>query len=252
MKFIVTLCLGILISIKGYAKCGNCGLIVYPSADSISQNSLFMLEGILESQKIIHALNKDYPIYLESEGNKIPLKVVEVNTGLYGKSQAILKPYKLLEKGKYYELQIDNLDERERKFFNKYPYDNKISWVVKDIECKETPVFVKQPSFIDSEFVQFGCGPAVHANFRVQTKGESLLLYKTEFVSLETRIKTTFYLMGDKSGTLKVGHGMCNGAFNFKKEGKYKVRFSLLDFSGNENKTWTDWVIFDSPFLSLE
>ena len=44
-------------------------LRVYPQTETLKQNSLIILEGYGESQKIATGLNKKYPIYLQC-GNK--------------------------------------------------------------------------------------------------------------------------------------------------------------------------------------
>ncbi|SHJ25627.1 hypothetical protein SAMN04488096_1224 [Mesonia phycicola] len=42
---------------------------------------------------------------------------------------------------------------------------------------------------------------------------------------------------------------MCSGAFAFKKEGKYKVRFTPMNIDGKKSTT-TDWITFESPFMN--
>jgi hypothetical protein len=40
---------------------------------------------------------------------------------------------------------------------------------------------------------------------------------------------------------------MCSGAFTFKNNGKYKVRFTVMNTDGKELKS-TEWTTFESPF----
>ena len=56
-------------------------------------------------------------------------------------------------------------------------------------------------------------------------------------------------LVGANNNKLKVGHGMCSGAFIFKQKGKYKVRFTPMNIDGQE-LTKTEWKTFESPFAS--
>ncbi|MEM1357206.1 MAG: hypothetical protein AAGF89_03365, partial [Bacteroidota bacterium] len=74
------------------------------------------------------------------------------------------------------------------------------------------------------------------------------LLVKTELASLESGKANIYFLKLDQSGKVNVGHGMCSGAFTYKRSGKYKVRFSLMDICGNESEKWTEWVVFNTPF----
>jgi hypothetical protein len=60
--------------------------------------------------------------------------------------------------------------------------------------------------------------------------------------------KTTFYIR-EWEETLDVGHGMCSGAFKFKKEGDYKVRFTPMNIDGISLKT-TNWETFKSPLMN--
>jgi hypothetical protein len=67
-------------------------------------------------------------------------------------------------------------------------------------------------------------------------------------IELSTNKKTTFYLT-EWENKLNVGRGMCSGAFVFKDQGKYKVRFTPTNSDGESIQT-TEWKIFDSPFVN--
>ena len=54
------------------------------------------------------------------------------------------------------------------------------------------------------------------------------------------------YYLTSKDGKIAVGHGMCSGAFALSKNGKYKVRFDLLDASGNSFGKWSEWTKIDN------
>ena len=41
---------------------------------------------------------------------------------------------------------------------------------------------------------------------------------------------------------------MCSGAFKFEAKQHYKIRFRLIDISGNSNNKMTEWINFDSPY----
>lgn len=49
------------------------------------------------------------------------------------------------------------------------------------------------------------------------------------------------------STSLRIGHGMCSGEFDFEDGGEYEISFSLIDASGNRNDTLTKAIKFISP-----
>mgnify|MGYP006333990579 CR=1 FL=1 len=62
-----------------FADCTVRGISIFPVNTEIKQNSIFVIDGFAESQKVIQKLGKKYPIYLISGQQKIKL-VVENNT----------------------------------------------------------------------------------------------------------------------------------------------------------------------------
>jgi hypothetical protein len=214
------------------------------------------IEKIIElnktSEVILTSLNKKYPVYLESEGHKVKLNVKSTYKGLFELTQAILEPDEKLIAGRTYQLKIDKLDEFESSLVSRWNSelgkDEPITWKVDGGTDTETPELLNIPELVDKRTIHYGCGPAIYADFKIQAKDESELLVKTELVDLESGESTTYFLNFDDTDTLSVGHGMCSGAFDYKENGKYKVRFSLMDICGNENEKWTAWIEFDSPF----
>lgn len=234
------------------ADCAGSGLWTYPRSGSIKQNSLVVLEGYARSQRIIRSLNEKYPVYLESVGHCVPLTLKGTFRGMFNVTQAILEPDEILMLGKTYQLKIDNLDDRERSLLmkrsNRLGDRAPIAWKVEGETDFKAPNLLGLPEIVDKRVELYGCGPAVYAEFKLRVEDESAFLIKTELISLESGKSNTYYLLLNQSDNVNVGHGMCSGAFRYKKSGKYKVRFSLMDICGNENDKWTEWVKFSTPF----
>ena len=251
-KTILTFLIGIIFTGLTFAKCTSSGLLTFPKNGTIKQNSLIMIEGYATSQKIINSLNQDYPIYLQSEGHKVKLNVKSTYKGMFEITQAILQPDEKLIAGRTYQLIIDKLDEFDKALLTKWNSETNesepITWKVDDGTDTETPKLLNQPELIDKKTIHYGCGPAIYADFKIQTKDESGLLIKTELMDLESGESTTYFLSFEDSEILSVGHGMCSGAFDYRENEKYKIRFSLMDICGNENLEWTTWIEFESPF----
>ena len=52
-----------------------------------------------------------------------------------------------------------------------------------------------------------------------------------------------------KNGKIKIGHGMCSGAFKLELNEKYEVRFKAMDSSGNISDSNVN-INFTSPTIN--
>jgi hypothetical protein len=96
--------------------------------------------------------------------------------------------------------------------------------------------------------VHYGCGPAKWVYFKLAGQDNKELFVRTSVKSKETGLTTT-YILPVKDGVVRVGHGMCSGAFHFDSEGSYEVVFQLFDESGNRGNL-TNPVSFTKPTVS--
>lgn len=164
-------------SFSANADCAGSGLSIFPSGSTIKQNSIFVLEGYAQSQKVILGLNKAYPVYLKSGNQKINLIITEINKSL----------------------------------------------------------------------VYYGCGPSIHVVFSNPAKDNSDIIVQTTVKDLKTKQETTYYIqpVGDK---IKVGHGMCSGAFDFEDGSQnFEVAFAFIDASGNLTPWTGEPIKFTKP-----
>lgn len=246
IRLLLLICL--LFPATASAECTMAGLWVFPGGQTIKQNSVFILNGYAESQKIISGLTKKYPIYLKSRNKKIKLIVTEVHYGQFHLTQAVLKPETELEAGLSYTMHIDSLPKYER--FNKY---NKITqkyepvtYTVISGKDVEKPQLLQKPKVLKKTLVFYGCGPSIHVVFSSPAKDASELIVKTTVKNIKSGKETAYYVEpeGDK---LKIGHDMCAGAFDFDDSNRYEVEFSFMDASGNIT-TWTgERIKFTKP-----
>lgn len=239
MKQLQTLLIGFFWTATVYADCAGTGLWIFPSGQTIKQNSIFILDGYAESQHVILGLNKKHNIYLKSGNTKIKLLVTEICVGQFYLTQAVLKPETELEAGLEYTMYIDSLPEYES--FNKY---NKTTQKYEPVTFKvvaekdnEKPQIATKPKELNKTLVHYGCGPSIHVVFSNPAIDSSDVIVKTTVRNLKTREETTFYIEPD-SNNINVGHGMCSGAFVFDDSMHYEVEFSFMDASGNLT-AWT-------------
>ncbi|BDD08140.1 hypothetical protein FUAX_05720 [Fulvitalea axinellae] len=252
MRYYLTTIFNLIIFLQANAECGSSGISVYPSKGEINKNGIIVIEGYSMSQPIIDSLNTKYPVYLESEGHKVRLRVLETLYGMYSLTQAVLKPEQELQVGKTYRLVIENrreiwLSGPLTRWNSETRKSEPIAWGVKNHVDKKPPVWRTLPRLVGKSVEYYGCGPEANAIFSLDIIGEGTLI-RTEFVNLKTKKVRTYLLKKEHDGQLYVGHGMCSGAFSYTKEGKYKVRFRLMDMSGNMSENWTAWTTYDSPY----
>ena len=228
--------------IQTFAKCKSSNIKVFPKTGEISLNSIFIVEGYGTSQNVIQGLNSKYRIYLKSDNSVISLQIIKSYKGQYGITQAILKPIGKLVENKTYTLYIDSLDQYEKEDF----YRNDFKWTVNNNIDNDIPLWTLKPQYKSKQKIEYGCGPATFVDFCVCINDISPVLVFTRLKELKTG-KISEYFVTPDSTSLRIGHEMCYGEFDFLDGEKYEVSFSLMDASGNKNDTLTSIIKFISP-----
>jgi hypothetical protein len=156
-------------------------------------------------------------------------------------------------------LRIENLKASDQEYLKRWVPEESlksvaISWVVNHVIDTIAPQLSDTPEFIDHSTMQFGCGYATYGYFKFDTNDSTIkrdsseLWVDVQLVDLSNSDTNEYYLMLPQSQILKAGHGMCSGAFEYKYDHFYKIRFLLMDDCGNTDKNWSEWVLFNSPF----
>lgn len=235
------------------AECISTSITCWPTQTSINKNSLFILSFYGYSQRIIAQLDKEHSIYLQSEDQKIKLKITEINKGDFEITQVVLKPSKPLSGGRIYEIVIQGIS-----FFEKIekwnPESNKIEkarWIVTDSIDKVKPRWIEPPVYVSKTMVVFGCGPAKWVNFKFRCQDKSPILVRATLKSLKT-LKVSTYYLEPEGNIIKIGHGMCSGAFHFDDSIEYEVSFTLMDQCGNFSSITTKPFKFSRPVTLTE
>lgn len=209
-------------------------LFFWPSGNQIKENSIIVIDAYGRSQQIM--LKSNCQAYLVSGSQKVGLIPLKVCYGQFNLTQVILKPETTLTPGKKYELiikgvgDIDHLLDRYNPNTNKY---EKIIWEVITGIDTENPSWKSLPVYKDETWIEYGCGPAVSANFSFAAKDESEYLVKATVKSNKTNTESTYYLHTFEN-IIQIGHGMCSGEFYLENGTTFEVAFGLMDASGNE------------------
>ncbi len=249
-KNLIVAILTLVLTSQVLAKCIPDGFYIFPNSNEISQNGLIVLDAYGKHGDL---LSGKYDAYLEAKSHHVKLETIEARKGMYGLFQVILRPTSKLLAGKTYTLKIVGLDKETKhiaweKWSGKSGKKVPISWRVNSKIDTQKPIWKAKPKLINKKTLSYGCGPVVYAIFDIKISDASQVLIKTELYDMKTKKTNVYFLFLKENGKLKVGHGMCNGAFYFEKNRRYKVRFSLIDVSGNTNDTWSQWIEFDSPY----
>ncbi len=248
MKTLFITIVGILYSVSIFADCMANGLSVFPTTKTLSQNSIIILDGYAQSQNVIKGLNIKFPVYLKSGDKIVKLLVVEIHTGQFNITQAILKPEKQLEAGLEYTMFIDNLPEDESLYhYNTETKEREpIQYKILEKVDNDKPIIVSKPKEVKKTFRQYGCGPATYVIFDYSIKDSSVIIIKATVKNLKTGRETTYYIK-PSDNQISIGHGMCSGAFKFDDSLEYEIEFSFMDASGNMANWTGERINFTKP-----
>lgn len=241
-KLFLTLLILTFGTISIYADCSSSNISVWPRGTEINSNSIFIIQGYGTSQDVVRNLNKKYKVYLKSKNSIVSLEIIKVYEGQYNLTQAVLKPKTQLIEGKTYTLQISNLERYEKEDY----YRENFKWRVNNKKDIDLPYWSAKPKYENKQKINYGCGPAKFVDFCACINDSSPVVVFTKLTEEKTG-KTTEYFITPDSTSLRIGHGMCSGAFEFKDGEHYKISFSLMDASGNINDTLTSELKFVSP-----
>lgn len=238
---------------SAHADCGATGISIFPKNYSIKQNSIFMIEGYAQGQAVILKLDKKQKVYLKSGEIKIRLIVSEICVGQFDLTQAILKPETELITGTEYTVCFDGLPEYEtltRYNTNTAKYEP-VKYKILEENDNLPPQLLSKPKIIDKSIVLFGCGPAIYIMFDNPIRDSSEILIKTILKNKTTNKENTYYISPELN-TIKVGHGMCSGAFIFNEGKEYEIEFSFMDASGNRTNWEGERISFTKPEIKLK
>ena len=236
MKILIIILFTIASGFYASGKCASSGMDFWPKSKVIKQNSIFIIDGIYESQEIIKGLGAKHKVYLKGKGEKIELKVSQIYKGDLSVTQAVLKPTELLKAGVVYELKIDNLPKGSDLLvrYNEDYEKEKIVWEVEEGTDTAVPEWGKKPELKSKEYEELGCGPVSYLKFAYSVVDDSEVIFKTSVKNLTTGRSSTFFITSYEDLIL-VGHGMCTGAFTFDDGKKFEVHISIMDASGNKS-----------------
>lgn len=250
MKYILLLSFLFFCGLPTFSKCAGSGIFISNTTTVLNKNGFIILEFYGNSQTLIPELNKKYPVYLKSSEGSIALAIKQIYKGGFRLTQVILIPEAPLNELLAYEFRIDKLPKEESKpswgKINRLYNEKKIIFTVTALQ-KNMPSFTGAPAEQKKTFARYGCGPAKWVYFGIILSDTSSNLIK---VSVKSKIagNITEYILPVENSTVKIGHGMCSGAFEFNEE-NYEIIFSILDIAGKEVEK-TKPLAFSAPAIN--
>lgn len=219
------------------AKCSSMGMSFWPRNRTIRQNSLLVVDGYSQSQAVLTGLGSTHEAFLQSGNQRIPLEVAQILIGEFEVTQVVLKPHRILEAGRQYEVVIVTAGKKATDTSNLVFLHNRgkvVYTVAAGPQDHTAPRWLAAPAGKGQQYEEFGCGPAVSVDFAAPGQDESEWLVKAAVQNLTTGQVTTYYLQpAGEQRTISVGHGMCGGAFQLRNGKLYSVTFVLMDAAGN-------------------
>lgn len=250
MRLIFMCITAICLSISVSAKCSFNGIWLTSGNGTLNKNGWIIIEFYGGSQDLVPGINKKYPVFMQTKsGQKVQLLVQEVLRGEFQLTQVILKPAAELTVNETYEIRISNLPKHESlKRYNAITRaPENVTVVVTNTVDKQNPVFVEKPQETKKTMVSYGCGPARWVHFSLSGKDESEFFVRV-IVTNKLTGKKSEYIVKVENNTVRIGHGMCSGAFHFGESFNYEARFALVDQSGNMSE-WSAPVDFSKPVV---
>jgi hypothetical protein len=229
------------------ADCIMGSISCWPTKSTINRNSLIIIECYGYNQKDVSKLSNPNQVFLKSGNEMAYLKILEIHKGEFEITQIILQPEKPLTPGKEYELRIVLNKEQSISRYN--PDTRKYEptkWKVNNQIDKVRPEWISMPVISSTTIKVYGCGPEKWVNFNFASSDSSNLLVKATVRSIKTNTQTVYFIESDNH-QIKIGHGMCSGAFHFDKGDEYEVVFTLVDESGNFSKQASKPIRFNQP-----
>lgn len=233
--------------------CAIDGIYIYPNKKTISIDELIIIEGYANSQKIVKNLSKR-KVFLVSKDDKVILNFQKTYIGEMELTQSLFAPSIDLKPNTNYYLEFENETEEETRLLKKWNSQKKISEKIQfktnyQKTDKNNNKNIKY-NFKNTNYSLFGCGPAVFANFTVSNFKTNKILHKVELLNLKNQTKKTYYLYSENS-KISIGHGMCSGAFTFRGNDAYRIRFTPINSSGKESKS-SSWISFENPYKNVK
>ena len=166
--------------------------------------------------------------WLEGAGGRVPLTAKFVNVGSFNLTQTVLQPSKPLKEGQTYALVLTRDGKAFRPTERVDGKDVPTTWKVGPAD-EAPPVWTGAPVITERTHVEYGCGPAIEVAVKVPVEGA----FAIEVTLQGPKGTSSWWLPVESDGSIRIGHGMCSGAFDVSGGAERVATLVAVDAAGN-------------------
>lgn len=244
--------LAVLLPRLALADCSDWSVSVWPPLGRpLPANGQLIIEGYGELQEQVSRITERSPrLVADEDEDEVPLELIAVYRGEKRLTQAVLQPERPLKPGMRYTLRL------------KKPASTKVPVLRAEISSKgdtlamawtaapadlTPPRWHEAPRATGQKVVQFGCGPASHVDVSAAVEDESAQVQVLAEVRRAEGGEPVRFRLTPSHQQVRLGHGMCSGAFELQEDVRYSVRLVAVDMAGNESPAPGGELLIQGP-----
>jgi hypothetical protein len=237
---LVLLCLGVFaLPSSAIGKCGSGFVSVFPATDVplptngrivLESDPYFELEG---------GASPWPPMELRREAERIPLKVLTAHGGV-GVVQVVLAPDRELRPLTRYELHFAHAGDPPESYPGGKADRWTMSWTTASGPDHIAPLWKSAPKLGRDVNRLLPCGPEISVEVQVAFAHAEPVQILAELRPIARSpigsSRPSSYLLRLDRGLVRIGRGMCGGAFQLVAGSRYSLKLSAVDAAGNSSR----------------
>lgn len=218
------------------AKCMAGNITAWPPPDTaLPTRPMILLEGFGDDQPYIAALAAGGTARLVAGKRRVKLSLDALHVGGFGLTQAVLISPRALEAGRHYTLEVHGPSGKRVPITTWVDGASRpMGWTV--ARAPAGKLALRGGARVTGEdYTRFGCGPASHVEVSVPATSGAPLAVEVALTELggAGAGHTRTYVVPLRDGQLRIGHGMCSGAFRVTgPERRFEAELTVLDAAG--------------------
>ncbi len=219
------------------AKCMAGNFTAWPPPDThLTSRPMLLLEGFGNEQAPIAGLAEGGAARLVAKGHRVDLVVDAIHQGDFGLTQAVVRPAEPLKPGTRYTLDLRGADGQPARTTMWHQGEpTPVRWTTAAADHKPAaPAWSGTPVVTGQSYRRLGCGPSSHIAVKLPAAGDAPLAVQVDLKPLDDDEQARTYVLPLDGETLRIGHGMCSGAFRLTgADARYRAELTLRDAAGN-------------------
>ncbi len=217
------------------ARCMAGSLDAWPPPETpLPTQPMILLEGFGNQQPAVTALADGGRVTLVAPGHRVALKVEAMHAGAFGLSQAVLRAAEPLKPSTPYTLDLRDADGRKVRTTTFMGGETgPIGWTTA-ASAPAPLALTGAPKVTGQSFRRLGCGPSSHLEVSVPARADAPIAVEVTLRELGAEGAVETYVVPVRDGVLRIGHGMCSGAFRVTgPERRFRAELTVRDAAGD-------------------